>query len=129
MLFASVVSCLSWTGLDGRHWTAPAFWYCSIVLAITAVVLGAQQFMVLDNVKPNDWKQFQRHLRVSDQGEWRPERTMLYVWQSPLMALSYSMVLFMAGLLSYVISPFANKRLWDEDAKVYFRVPWINEAC
>lgn len=85
--------------------------------------------MVLDNVKPNDWKQFQRHLRVSDQGEWRPERTMLYVWQSPLMALSYSMVLFMAGLLSYVISPFANKRLWDEDAKVYFRVPCSNEAC
>jgi hypothetical protein len=80
--------------------------------------------MVLDNINSNDWERAQRHLSVSGEGEWRPKRTMLYVWQAPLMALSCSMILFMAGLMSYVISPFASKRRWDEDAKVQSESSW-----
>jgi len=33
------------------------------------------------------------------------------------MFLSYSLVIFLIGLTTYVISPVARKREWDDDAK------------
>jgi hypothetical protein len=59
VLFTSVISCLSWTNIDSRHWTGPALWYCSILLAIASVVLAAQQHMVLENIRVENWKTVQ----------------------------------------------------------------------
>lgn len=51
VMFSSVISCLSWTNLEGRHWVGPAFWYSSIGLSITSVVLAAQQMLVIDTLQ------------------------------------------------------------------------------
>ena len=118
-MFTSVISCLSWTEISGRHWTAPAFWYASIGLALTSVILAAQQMLVIDTLRiPNAVAIRQRLVYRTKSGRDRPKRIMLLVWQAPTQSLSYSMTCFLAGLMSYIYSPVARKMAWDDDAKV-----------
>lgn len=74
--------------------------------------------MVLENIRDENWKTVQAKLRTLVGGVWRPDRALLFVWQAPLMALSYSILLFFGGLMSFVASPLAQKGVWDGDAKV-----------
>ena len=47
---------------------------------------------------------------------------MLFVWQAPLMCMSYSILCFLAGLSSVVISPLASRPMWNNDASVRLSV-------
>jgi hypothetical protein len=120
VLFASIISCLSWNDLSTRHWTAPTLWYCSILLAITAVITGATQSLVLDHVCPSSWQTVKACL--ADQNRLtatpQPNGAMVFTLQYPMMCLSYSIVFFLAGLMSFVYSPVAQSWRWDEDTKV-----------
>lgn len=51
-------------------------------------------------------------------GEDRPRRMMLHVWQVPTECLSYSISSFLVGLMSHIYSVVAQKMAWDSDAKV-----------
>jgi hypothetical protein len=118
-MFSSVISCLSWTNLEGRHWVGPAFWYASIGLAITSVVLAAQQMLVIDTLQINNAAAIRKRLVYQDaSGEEKPRRIMLHVWQVPTECLSYSISSFLVGLMSHIYSPVAMKMAWDSDAKV-----------
>jgi hypothetical protein len=112
------MTCLSWNNLEGRHWTGPAFWYCSIVLAILAVILGSQQYIIFEAIQPGDWKRVQKNMRMERDGTYVPELTILWILQSPMMAVTYSIVFFFSGLLSHIVSPVARNMVWDGDAKV-----------
>lgn len=122
VIFASVNGCLQWNNLEGRHWIGPAFWYASILLSLFAVVLGAQQVLVLDPLEDNentDWLRVRKRLMVDPPlGALQPRLKMLYVWQEPLMCLGYAVVFFVGGLMSHVYSPIAQGRAWNDDAKV-----------
>ena len=130
-MFASTISCLSWSVLSSSYWSGPALWYGSIIFALTAVMLGAQQVMFLpDNFDANAARAFRKKLMVcgsssSSSREKRraaellePRQSMLFAWQAPLMCLSCSVVFFHAGLLAVVIGPLARKREWGDEAKV-----------
>lgn len=125
-MFASTISCLSWGVLSSSYWSGPALWYGSIVLALMAVMLGAQQVMFLpDNFDGNAARSFRKRLMVRSNREEKraiellePRQSMLFAWQAPLMCLSCSVVFFHAGLLSVVVSPLARKREWGDEAKV-----------
>ena len=88
-----------------------------------AVILGAQQLIVISNsfsaATDNNALEIRGRLMVVDRsGRDQPSRVMLFVLQSPLMCLAYSILLFLAGLLSFVISPLALKPAWNDEAKV-----------
>ena len=125
-MFASTISCLSWSVLSSSYWSGPALWYGSIVLALMAVMLGAQQVMFLpDNFDADAARDFRVRLMVRSSREKKraaevlePRQSMLFAWQAPLMCLSCSVVFFHAGLLSVVVSPLARKREWGDEAKV-----------
>ena len=118
-MFSSVISCLSWTNLEGRHWIGPAFWYASISLAITSVVLAAQQMLVIDTLQINSAASIRARLVYKDaNGQEMPRRIMLHVWQVPTECLSYSISCFLVGLMSHIYSPVARKMVFDNDAKV-----------
>lgn len=126
-MFSSVISCLSWTNLEGRHWAGPAFWYASIGLAITSVVLAAQQMLVIDSLPISNAAAIRKRLVYRDaSGEEKPRRIMLHVWQVPTECLSYSISCFLVGLMSHIYSPVAMKMAWDSDAKV--RVPLFSSS-
>ena len=88
-MFASTISCLSWSNLSSSHWSGPALWYGSIVLALMAVMLGAQQVMFLpDNFDGNAARDFRKRLMVRSRekrAELEPRQSMLFAWQAPLM--------------------------------------------
>ena len=121
-MFASTISCLSWSNLSSSYWSGPALWYGSIVLALMAVMLGAQQVMFLpDKFDGNAARDFRRRLMVRSRekrAELEPRQSMLFAWQAPLMCLSCSVLFFHAGLLSVVVSPLARKPGWGDEAKV-----------
>ena len=126
-MFSSVISCLSWTNLEGRHWVGPAFWYASIGLAITSVVLAAQQMLVIDGLQTRQISNAasirERLISQDPGGQNKPRRIMLHVWQVPTECLSYSISTFLVGLMSHIYSPVAQKMAWNSDAKVSCSLP------
>ena len=120
-MFTSTISCLSWSNLSTTYWPGPALWYGSIILALTSIIVGAQQAMFMpDTVDTEAAQEFRRRHIANNGSEKRPEprQIMLFVWQAPLMCLSYSIVFFLAGLTSVVLSPLAQRPGWNAEAKV-----------
>lgn len=84
-MFASTISCLSWSNLSTTYWSGPALWYESIILALTSIILGAQQAMFMPDTVDVEASQEFRRRHIADNGsEKRPEprQVMLFVWQS-----------------------------------------------
>ena len=115
VVFASVNGAISWQSFESRHWLSKACFYSSIVLAIASMVTGAQQTLLLDSLAPG-----QRY-RARDWTFWGsrgPSCKLMFAWQMPLLFLNYSMLLFLAGLSAWVISPMAKNLKYDAEAKV-----------
>lgn len=115
VIFATVPTCLGWIEISKAHWTAPAFWYVSIVLAIMSVVIAAQQTSVLSSLQKTKFSIVQDRLVQSVAA--LPRRKMLYAWQIPLQCLSYSIVAFLVGFSSYIVSPITAANPWDGKAQ------------
>ena len=120
IMFASMISGLSWNNVSTSHWSGAALWYAGIILALTSIVLGAQQTMIMPEVVDTNTAQaFRRRLIVDENAKTAmPRRSMLFVWQAPLMCLSYSIVCFLTGLTSVVVSPLGRDPTWNDGAKV-----------
>ena len=89
-------------------------WYAAIVFSLNAVILGAQQAMVIYDLgdasgQASEW------LR---KGSKIKERYILFVWQAPIMSLAHSVIFFLVGLISVVVSPFSKDLGWNDEAKV-----------
>jgi hypothetical protein len=118
VIFAALISSLSWATLSNSHWSGPALWYAGIVLSLTALVLGAQQSIALPSEADTDGAcNIQQRLR-SDGKATTPRQDMLFIQQSPLMCLSWAVFCFLAGLTSVVVSPLARHPVWGIEAKV-----------
>ena len=52
------------------------------------------------------------------------ERNMLFIWQAPIMSLAHSVIFFLVGLISVVVSPFSKEIGWNEEAKVS-GISWV----
>ena len=114
-----MIASLSWVTLAGVHWSGPAIWYMGIVLSLTALVVGAQQTVVLpSNVDVDTASAVQQRLQMD--GKARPRRDMLFISQSPIMCFSLSVACFLGGLTSVVISPLSKSPQWGPEAKVTF---------
>lgn len=116
VIFASVPTCLQFADIKVVHWTAPAFWYASILLAVTSVVLAAQQTMVLSGLQKTQYLLVRDRLKKTRSAE--PRWTMLHIWQIPIQCLSYSLLCFLIGLFSYVFSPLTQGSIWSGNAQV-----------
>ena len=125
VIFAAMIASLSWVTLSGVHWSGPAIWYMGIVLALTAMVVGAQQTVVLPSDVDLDTDSAVQQ-RLKRDGKARPRRDMLFVSQSPIMCFSLSVTCFLGGLSSVIISPLTQSPQWGPEAKVAFfdSLPW-----
>ena len=131
-MFASVTGCLSWTVVQTSHWSGPALWYSSIVLAIASIFLGAQQTLVLpeadsiDVLAPDKVESMKQSFMSRGGLNPRPSILMLFIWQAPITLLGCAVFSFLAGLCSVVLSPLARKPSWNEEAKVSTLIACIN---
>jgi len=49
---------------------------------------------------------------------------MLFVWQAPLMSLSYAIICFVAGLAAVIVSPLIDQPRWGNGARVSVLLAW-----
>lgn len=118
-MFNAVISSLSWSTAFQRHWTCPAFWYASMLFSLIAIPLAAQQTLVFETIDSRKWRETCKKLAYEDsEKKWRCRGSVLYVFQSHIQCFSYSVVCFLAGFVSYIYSPLAMERGWNDNAKV-----------
>lgn len=51
-------------------------------------------------------------LSINRIGIWRPKWKMIFLWQCPQMFMSYSVILFLAGLVVLVSTPLIERHPW-----------------
>lgn len=110
------------------HWSGPALWYTAIVFSLIAIIPGAQQTMLMPDFSPSlsNVSAIRKKLASGQDIETdrdrviprRPSRLVLFALQAPLMCLAYSILLFLAGLTSVVLSPLSHNPGWNAEAKV-----------
>ena len=125
VLFASATSALSWGNIAESHWTARTLFFSCIVLALVAIVTGAQQQMVLPGDDPHlqdmDLSQIIATItgiRQSNNTAKKHNHGLIFALQAPLMLFSLAVALFLAGLFSVVFNPLGSSPLWGDNAKV-----------
>ena len=95
-------------------------------MALMAAVLGAEHTLMLPNLPAptSNFLTIRKKLRgkMSTKDDVRPGGIILFSLQAPLMCLAYAMILFLAGLASFVISPLAKNPRWGAEAKVRDRI-------
>ncbi|KAL8746583.1 MAG: hypothetical protein Q9190_001427 [Brigantiaea leucoxantha] len=57
----------------------------------------------------------QREVQI---GEWRPRWKMVFTWQVPVMFMSYSACLFIAGLTIYICTPLLRGEEWSPSSNI-----------
>ena len=128
------------------YWLASAFWYSSLVLSILGILMAAQQTSVLhllgkpapsavdDCLEKTNMHRFlpliltekrpqiPRSARSLDLGggnkKWRPRWKMVFIWQCPIMFMSYSVCFFLIGLTLFVCTPLIRADSWNTACNV-----------
>ena len=146
---AAVIGSFSWNTLEKAYWLTHAFWYSSLILSILAILLAAQQLSVLqllgrpnrqalndrsdgkadiDRYLPMMLSEIPQPYSASERLEpqerlrkWRPRWKMIFTWQCPIMFMSYSVLLFMAGLTILVCTPLVREKEWETGSNVNLR--------
>lgn len=125
--------------VDGDFWVARAMWYCSLSLSIWAIIASLQQNTLLSALPPRTVpSEVSKHdldfvtqailkrpphsslptnSRESPIPPGPASWAMLYVWQSPLMLMSYAWVMFLIALTLHVCTPLIEKHKWGNDTK------------
>jgi len=99
--------------MDDSYWLARALFYFSLSLSLWAVIASAQQFSVIHAFPPGTDHQdtarviLRRSVNrtVSLTRRSFAELNMLYVWQVPLMQISYAWGALLVALTLHVCSP------------------------
>ena len=147
---AAVIGSFSWNTLSDAYWLTSAFWYSSLILSILALLLAAQQLAVLqllgrpnrqplnddrsaektdiDRYLPMMLSELPQPYTASERldtreriRKWKPRWKMIFTWQCPIMFMSYSVLLFMAGLTILVCTPLVREKEWNTGSNVNIR--------
>lgn len=131
----------SWPAVENSSWIARASWYCSLTLSIWALITSAQQGNLLRSLpkvsatdgfstKDLDYiveailhrsksQRMARHPSGAAKSLGLTHIVMLYVWQAPMMLMSYAWTTFLVALTVFMCKPWIkNGEPSDDDFKV-----------
>ncbi|RYN25638.1 hypothetical protein AA0112_g8537 [Alternaria arborescens] len=107
-------SAFSWPVIESAPWTTQAALYASLITAMIAVSSGTQQYVTLSRIRGERLRVFQALLR----GDKAIQSHHLYVWQMPIMLLSFSIWYLLIGLLILIYARAAASSPWGPDVKI-----------
>ncbi|KAK7937257.1 uncharacterized protein PG986_014125 [Apiospora aurea] len=121
---AANVGALSWDSTDGSTWVVFASWYFSLVLSILSLITAGQHSAVLYTLLGPGSEMSSQHVRrqtllrltttttITGKGSddrnnetLSPSLRMIYIFQTPVMKMAWSVVMFNLGLILHVTSP------------------------
>jgi hypothetical protein len=137
---AAVIGVFSWPGIEDGYWLATSLWYCCLLLSICAGISSAHQSWLL-LAMPSLSAELASHsdlahvlravlkqsvhvslpVRESSDGADGKEHidwNMVYIWQVPIMFMTYAWGTFVAALSLHVCRPLSHGRVWSRDHKV-----------
>jgi hypothetical protein len=110
-------SIFSWPAIDSAPWTAKALFYASLITALVSVGSGTQQYITLSRIRGERLERFQKEVTKNKTAQSHH----LYIWQMPIMLLSFSIWYLLIGLLILICDRAAVSPAWDQDMKVNFK--------
>ncbi len=140
----------SWPQVESTYWLAQAFWYCSLALAISALISSAQQSKVLDSLpSTSDDSIAKEDLEIVAQSILRlspsqnlpqnsqdtlvkrggSHQAMVYVWQCPTMFMSYAWLTFLVGLTLHICTPLILGYPWGNNTKVSLKLAAVSSSA
>ncbi|PSN65407.1 hypothetical protein BS50DRAFT_496770 [Corynespora cassiicola Philippines] len=133
VLAAAPIGAFSWTTIEEAHWLTPGFWYGSLIMSILGILISASEVTVLHILGPLPTTGRQRKaiavlgrytsMLLSKEGrsssKYVARKKMIFVWQCPLMFMSYSVCGFLAGLTTLVCTPLWNRHKdWNDRCNI-----------
>ena len=121
-MFASVVSCLGWDSVGSSFWLGPASFYACTLLSLGSIFTAAQQTTILPDHEtvsqygPEQIATLKKSL-LNETDDY-PRYTVMFAWQCPIMLLGYSVIFFLIGMTTILITPLAIQPEWGSAAKV-----------
>lgn len=127
-MLAAVIGCYAWPSAASDYWLGQVSWYTSLSLALVAILLSLQQRILLEEIsiptEPSHMQRFlhllivptQNLIRTANQNDrdgglphtessYTINWNMMFVWQCPMMFVSWSWVCFLVGLVLHVCTP------------------------
>ncbi|KAF2471779.1 uncharacterized protein BDR25DRAFT_285382 [Lindgomyces ingoldianus] len=151
---AAVIGAFSWNTVVDAYWLAHALWHGSLVLSILGILLAAQQIAILYALgplprvtKPDQAdaaiqrysplllsKASKQIFQVESQSKKsvQPRKKMVFIWQCPMMLMSYSVTAFLAGLTILVCTPLIRRDEWNSGCNIavmYLTISAISSAA
>ena len=111
-----ITTAFSWQQVVQSPWSTTALWYSSLLLNLTAICLATQQTVALHRLScyskglamiRSMLGEYQKE-PINDEtitrsaGRCRPRWLQLYVWQTAIMLLNFSVLLFIVGLVVFI---------------------------
>jgi len=111
-LVASVISAaFTWHPLQQIPWGTAGLWYGALLMALTSICLATQQAVFLNRLSgySDSLSRIRGILGSQPQFLGRPKADpmpnwdQLYVWQTPIMLLNFSVILFIVGIVIMLV--------------------------
>jgi len=134
---AADIGIFSWPEIPTTYWVSRGLFYTSLSLSVWAIMTAAQQSAVIatfPEIEIRDRQGLRDIARViirsnvfSDPDPTSREAKMRqtitaasieFVWQCPLMLMSWAWVSFLFGLTLHVLRPFIRREKWGDNHKV-----------
>ncbi|KAN0102984.1 hypothetical protein V8E51_011297 [Hyaloscypha variabilis] len=132
LVSTTIAATFAWKNVENGPASTLACWYSGLLIAIVSITSGVQQSTILRKLScyPDGLVRIRKLLRSSKQnrnGKFRENTLQHFLWQTPIMLLNFSIVLFVIGLLIMVFTaPLFNDALNDSQ-KNTVRITFIRE--
>ncbi|KAK4209373.1 hypothetical protein QBC37DRAFT_324064, partial [Rhypophila decipiens] len=125
-LVAGVISAaFSWQPVDDIPWSTAGLWYGALLMNLTSICLATQQGVSLNRLSGYSDSLskirnllgsagFHRQHRVTVTPHW----DQLYVWQTPIMLLNVSIILFITGVVILIFETLGSVEWSDRHLKI-----------
>jgi hypothetical protein len=104
-------SAFSWYNITPQPDIVRGLWYSGLVLSLLSITIAMQQSVALYRLGSNreGLIKLQALLSYKVSGAAKPRYLQIYVWQTPVMLLNVSILLFLIGLLTLVYHEVVDK--------------------
>lgn len=110
---AAVIAGFTWPILERAHWATTMLWHWSLTSSIFSIISSAQDRLLREFPSDTPEDGVERAEQKGDLDSVLPlvlGYMMCWVWQTPIMLMSYAWVLFLVGYLIVVLVPFYDGR-------------------
>jgi hypothetical protein len=108
-IIASVVTgSLQWSSVEDGHWVVSGSWVGSLTLSLFCVVIAFHLSILMSTAEIHEDGKVKLMHALRGNRQTSPGKSGVFVLQTPILLLSYSIISYLVGLAVLVIGPLWN---------------------